>query len=132
MFYNVAIPRSWLMSRRARRCYFLCAIGSVLLLFDVFGIAAANVFLQSGNLAVLFAVVALPLTIAAALLWVAMAYFWLTVDIRQRGAGPVWAITFLLGWFGAVLYYAVRYRPVSRKLVEADSGLASFSHGAGF
>lgn len=130
MFFNIAITRSWMISRKAQRVYGWCAIGAaVLFLWQLLLLIILG--FRMSELASLMLLAGIPFLLASSLLYVAMLYFWLTVDIRQRGPGPLCALLpLLLGWFGAAIYYLVRYRPLARRL-EGAASLLTFSHGAG-
>lgn len=131
MLFNLALSRAWLLSKGAQRVYFICAIGSGVFLVQCFAVPAVDAVFRNASVDLFAVITAVPFLVAAALLWVGMAYFWLTVDIHQRGAGPLWAVAFLLGWLGAVFYYAARYRRLARTLGSEGPSLLTFSHGGG-
>lgn len=115
------IPRSWILSRTAERIYLYCAILSMALSGTWIGTRAAQIFagkptLSPGTatalLLILFAEV-----VGAALLWVAMQYFWFGFDHSSWLMRAFW---FLVLWSVLPLFWALYYFFVYRKELGAQ------------
>jgi hypothetical protein len=112
------ISKSWIVSLWARRVYLVCSLISFYLLAAVMAILAAIV--ASGlpphsdpppNAALLIQVLVFPGVIGAAVLWVAMWYFWFTFDNSGWLLKAVWCCLFLFfAFFASPFYYFFVYR----------------------
>jgi hypothetical protein len=123
MFYQLEINREFVISPAARRVY----LGAALLTFTLFvcriGTAMA-LAMAASSWTDIPALVAVPLRLAliagifgAALLWVAMAYYWYGFDSRSDGVRGVWLLVLLaLGPLGALIYFFAVYRPRTRSV----------------
>jgi hypothetical protein len=117
------ITRSWLDSRAAQRVYLVCAVLSLALFGTLVGtrtaqdVAGRNA-LPPATLAVL-RVVFVPETIAAAVLWAGMLYFWFNLDRSNWLKRALWFPFILCFIFPAPpLYYFLVYRKETRSLAD--------------
>jgi len=114
------ITRSWMLSRRARRVYTVCAVLNLIFLGTVIGTRAAQSFANVTNLPpltdALFTVVWIPGIAATALLWVAMFYFWFGFDQSHWLARALWFVGLYVLWplGGPALYCFFVYRRRTR------------------
>src|ERR1700675_4738947 len=113
------INRSWLFSPIAQRVYLVCALCALALIATLIGIRMA--MSASGARALtppassLVRTLLYPEILGAALLWIAMWYFWFGFDPSHYLKKAVcFALLFFLAPFGTVLYYFVVYRRLVR------------------
>jgi hypothetical protein len=116
------ISRSWILSRRAQRVYFGCAILSLALSGTWIGTRAAQIFAGNYGLtpgtANLVGCSLLAETIGAALLWVAMLYFWFGFDQSSWLKRAIWFcfLALLLPFFWALYYFFVYRKQLSSQV----------------
>jgi hypothetical protein len=118
MLARLLITPSWIVSLHARRFYTISAVFAVLLLPTVFVLVATNTFRPdlASELRLLAQILLVPLVAGAAILWVAMWYFWFSFDDSSAGNRTIWFfVMFGLAWIGAQLYFWVVYRAATRK-----------------
>ncbi len=109
------ISRSWLLSPAARRIYLLCALLALGLIATEIGVHMAMSAARTGKLtpaAALFVRMLLyPEMMGAALLWIAMWYFWFGFDPSHYLRRALWFVfLFFLAPFGTLIYYFFVYR----------------------
>lgn len=114
------ITRTWLTSRTAQRIYVVCAVLSLALLATIMGvhaaISAAGVTALTPQASGIVRLLLLPEIIGAGLLWVAMWYFWFSVDGSHSLTKAAWFIAlFFLAPLGPALYYFFVFRHYSRE-----------------
>jgi len=110
------ITKSWIISRTARAIYFVCALLAATLFGALFATRSAMVFAGVPSLGSFPAVAAivrailLPGICGAALLSVAMWYFWFTFDGSSWGKKALWffPLYFVLA-LGPALYFFFVY-----------------------
>ncbi len=129
------ISRSWILSLRAQRVYFCCALLSFALSGTWIGTRAAQVLAQhsgvSASVANLLRVAFFAEALGAALLWVAMLYFWFGFDRSSWLKRAFWFI--FLGtvpvspFFWALYYFLVYRKQMSRETSAPIS--ADGTHG---
>jgi len=117
------ITRNWILSRRAQRVYFPCAI-LTFYLFVLFlaGRTAAMVSSQgiSPVTMMLLRLFLWPGIIGKAVLAVGMWYFWFNFDRSHWMIKAFWFVLLFLGLaVGAAIYYVLVYRRSAA--LEADS-----------
>jgi len=123
------VTRSWLVSRAARHIYLGCAVLSLALAATIIAIHAAISASGLAGLTPTAAAVArlllLPEIVGAALLWVAMWYFWFSIDRAHFLKKGCWFVAlFLFAPLGPALYYFFvfrRYPPEPETVVKAQS-----------
>src|ERR1041384_3434419 len=88
------ISKNWMVSRTARRVYFICAFSLIYLFVTTFAVAFfvtrfrfASSFLATGWL---IEMLIWPGVIGVALLWVAMWYFWFSFDSSGWAKKALW------------------------------------------
>jgi hypothetical protein len=111
------ISRSWLFSPTAQRVYFASAILDLALIATSIGVHMAMSVAQTSVLnfsaASYVRPILYPEILGAAVLWIAMWYFWFGFDTSHYLKKTVWFVClFFLAPFGTVLYYFVVYRRV--------------------
>ncbi len=109
------ISRSWLFSLTAQRVYFVSALLALALIATSIGVHMAMSAARTGVLNPSAASYVRPLLypeiVGAAVLWLAMWYFWFGFDTSHYLKKAVWFVClFFLAPFGTVLYYFVVYR----------------------
>jgi hypothetical protein len=112
------ISQSWMVSRRARRTYFICALSSLYLLGTAIAIHSAVLsasFSLRSNLppatVLLIQILVWPGVIGTAILWVAMWYFWFSFDASGYFKKTVWCfLLYFLALFAQAFYYFFVYR----------------------
>lgn len=114
------ISKNWIVSRQARRVYLICSLASLYLLAASIAISAAVI--ASGfslnadpppNAALLIQALIWPGLVGAAILWVAMWYFWFSFDDSNWFKKAVWCCL-LFTFFASPFYYFFVYRRSSR------------------
>lgn len=118
------ITRSWLLSRMAQRIYFVCALLSFALIATWMALlwSASSTTVPRAFAAVVLTVVLLPGIAGAALLWVAMWYFWFGFDPSGFLKRAVWFVLLgWLGWLAASFYYFLVYRRTAKRELARDS-----------
>ena len=109
------ISSSWILSRTAERVYLCCAISSLALSGTWIGTLLAQVLagnlLLTSEISAFLHVIFLMETLGAAVLWVAMLYFWLGFDQSSWFRRALWLVVLMsvLPFFWA-LYYFLVYR----------------------
>jgi hypothetical protein len=114
------VPRAWILSPRARRCYLFCAIAELILFLTFVGAQVAPAFGRS-NLAETFLTGfsgSSVLSWGGALCWVlltlAMWVYWLAFDRSTFIRRLIWFLPLFLGvLIGPIVYYFAVYRPQS-------------------
>jgi hypothetical protein len=111
------ITETWIVSRTARRVYFVCALAALSFLGVIIASTAA---LTASDLAgfqgfpIASSMVRLllwPGVFGAALLWIAMSYFWFSFDDSGWLKKALWFLPLYLALpVGPVFYYFVVYR----------------------
>lgn len=115
MFLALHITDSWLTSPVARRIYFVSAILTIFLVGMVLAIvlgafAAGGTLESSPVLELILRTLLFPGVLGAAVLWIAMWYFWSRHHSGENTAKVPWAIIiWLLGPIGALLYFKFFY-----------------------
>jgi energy-converting hydrogenase Eha subunit G len=110
------ITRGWMVSRRAQRVYFCCAIANLYLfavLLGTFSAMAASgvVFLADHSAAPLVRILLWPGVVGAGILAIAMWYFWFSFDQSYWTKKACWFVVLILGLaLGPVIYYFFAYR----------------------
>jgi hypothetical protein len=109
------ITRNWMLTRRARRVYTVCAVLNLIFVGTVIGTRSAQTFADVTKLPpltdVLFTVVWIPGIAATALVWVAMFYFWFGFDQSHWLARAFWFVAlFFFAPYGPPLYCFFVYR----------------------
>lgn len=109
------INRNWVLSRTAQRIYLGCSVLTLGLLATLMGVhlalsaahaAALNTDARSVVRFLLF-----PEILAAAVLWVAMWYFWFGFDRSHYVKRALsFVLLFFFGPLGTLFYYFVTYR----------------------
>ncbi len=112
---HLPISRSWLVSLTARRVYLACALLTLALIATSIGVHMAMSVAGAGALtpvaATLVKMLLYPEILAAALLWIAMWYFWFGFDASHYLKKALWFVLLaFLAPFGTVIYYFVVYR----------------------
>jgi hypothetical protein len=109
--------RGWLVSRRAPRLLYLCAIASIATLcFMVwlsFHPALQEAPLDRAHLPfrIVAGIVALPGVFGSVIIWLAMWRYWITLDDSSELSKRRWFLVLLFGlWYGSCLYYFLVYR----------------------
>ncbi|HEY3971469.1 MAG TPA: hypothetical protein VGM18_00610 [Candidatus Sulfotelmatobacter sp.] len=117
------ISRGWLLSRTAQHIYLGCAVLTFALVGTIIGthlalsVIGGNALTSEARILVNFLL--LPEIAGAALLWVAMWYFWFGFDRSHYAKKAFWfVLLFFLAPFGTLLYYFVTYR---RDVSSTDS-----------
>jgi hypothetical protein len=114
------ITRSWLVSRTARRIYVACAVLSLALAATIIAVhsamSAAGVTALTPTAAAVVRLLLLPEIAGAALLWVAMWYFWFSVDRGHFLKKASWFVAlFFFAPLGPALYYFFVFRRYSQE-----------------
>jgi hypothetical protein len=109
------ITRSWMLSRRARQVYTVCAVLNLIFVGTVIGTRTAQEFAHVATLPpltdALLTVVWIPGIAATALLWVAMFYFWFGFDQSHWMTRALWFVAlFFFAPYGPALYCFFVYR----------------------
>jgi hypothetical protein len=109
------ISRSWLFSLTAQRVYFVSALLALALIATSVGVhmamSAARTSALNSSAASYVRPLLYPEIMGAAVLWIAMLYFWLGFDRSHYLWKTVWFVCLLfLAPFGTILYYFVVYR----------------------
>ncbi len=109
------ISRNWIFSLTARRVYLTCAVLTLALIATSVGVHMAMTVARAGALtpaaAALVKVLLYPEILGAALLWIAMWYFWFGFDPSHYLKKALWFMLLaFLAPFGTVIYYFVVYR----------------------
>lgn len=108
------ITASWILSRRAQRLYRLCAIASAGFLLWLIAMPVVLRFATFGRLGMASLLVKLalwPCIAGAAILRVAMWYFWFTFDQSHWMKKTLWFVVQFFSYsFGTPLYYFFGYR----------------------
>ena len=114
------INKNWIESRVAQRIYFTCAVATLSLLGSLFAIRlavlSAGLSFQSevsAETVILVQILVWPGIIGAAVMWIAMWYFWLTFDSSGWLQKAVWFFFLLLfAPLAQLFYYFFVYRRV--------------------
>jgi len=123
------ISRSWILSRTAERIYLYCAILSMALSGTWIGTRAAQIFAGKPSLSPETATALLSILFAevvgAALLQVAMLYFWFGFDDSSWLRRAFWflLLCFVLPFFWALYYFFVYRRQVRDRLEKSTPAL---------
>lgn len=125
------ISHGWMVSRAARRVYFVSAILSLALLATIIGvhaaISAAGMSALTRGSATIVRILLFPEIIGTALLWIAMWYFWFGFDRSQFLKKAAWFVgLFFFAPLGPVLYYFFVFR---RCAIQADTSPLTPTHG---
>jgi hypothetical protein len=115
---HLPISKSWITSRLAQRIYLICALANLSLLGSIIAILSALMaagltpWSKTPSETVLAIKVLLwPGIMGAAVIWVAMWYFWFTFDTSGWIKKAMWCCFFLLlAPFAHSLYYFFVYR----------------------
>jgi hypothetical protein len=116
VFYRPEISREWIVSPVARRVYLFAAISTLMMFGCFFAIVAAVAAAGGGSFippAVAFGLRVLLFisALGAAILWVAMFYYWFNFDVSGAWWKTLSLIAlFLFGPIAAVGYYFAVYR----------------------
>jgi len=117
MLYHPYVKSEWIISREAKKFYSICAIVALfcylgVLLSTVIALTAASeVVIKSALLGVFLESILFVGVLAAAIIWVAMWYFWFRFGIEGKAGGALWFLAMVvLGPIGALLYFVVVYR----------------------
>ena len=111
------ITRSWIISRGARRVYFVCAVAAI----SLFGVRIATHMSMTASgapslaatpsAAFVLRVLSWPGVVGSALLFVAMWYLWFGFDASGWLRKAVWFLPlYLFPGLGSALYYFFVYR----------------------
>jgi hypothetical protein len=119
---SLPISRSWVLSRVSQHLYFVCALLTLALLATLIGIrvamSVAGATALNSDARSLLRFLLFPEIAGAALLWVAMWYFWFGFDrSHYLNRALSFLMLFLLAPIGTLLYYFVTYR---RRVMTAD------------
>jgi hypothetical protein len=109
------ITRGWLFSLTAQRIYFASAVLALALIATLVGVHMAMTAAGTRSLippaSSVVRILLYPEVVGAAVLWVAMWYFWFAFDSSHYLKRAAWFLMlFLLAPFGPVLYYFFVYR----------------------
>ena len=124
------IPRTWMVSRAARRVYLVCAVLALALSGTLVGTRAAQSVIGSRTLppttALVLRLALIPEVIGSALLWVAMLYFWFGFDQSSWLKRALW---FPFLFFFVPVALALYYLLVYRKFGLSKMGTQSSANG---
>jgi hypothetical protein len=117
------ITRNWLDSRVAQRVYLVCAVLSLALFGTRVGTHAAQNVVGRNALplatAAVLRIVFVPETVAAAVLWVGMLYFWFNLDRSHWPKRALWIFLILFISPAPALYYFLVYRRSTRSPLDS-------------
>ena len=120
----VVITRSWIMSRRAKTLYFICAILTVVMFVTVVALQAATILAdmpkeQSFLVRLLAFPILLSGVLGTATLSVAMWYHWFGYYNDNASGKGFWLLCLIFfGPLASILYYFFPYRWSFRSIVE--------------
>lgn len=136
------ISKGWMVSRTARRVYFVCALSTIYLFATRFAILMAFVTARlsfTSNIppvtSLLIELLLWPGVIGTAILWVGMWYFWFSFDNSSWSRKAIWCfLLYFLAPLAQPFYYFFVYRrsplvkstsdefhpPVQSKLIPTD------------
>lgn len=109
------ISRGWILSPTAQRIYFASALLALALIATLMGthmaMSAAGIRALVPPASSVIRTLLYPEVLGAAILWIAMWYFWFGFDRSHYLKKAAWFVClFLLAPFGTVAYYFVVYR----------------------
>lgn len=109
------ISRGWILSSTAQRIYFASALLALALIATLMGVrmamSAAGMRALTPSASPVVRTLLYPEILGAAVLWIAMWYFWFGFDHSHYLKKTAWFVClFLLAPFGTVAYYFVVYR----------------------
>jgi hypothetical protein len=108
------ISRSWIFSLAAQRVYFVSALLAFALMATLVGVRAAVAMAGARTLnppaASIVRMLLYPEVLGAAVLWVAMWYFWFSFDGSHYLKKAAWFGVLLFVPIGTLSYYFVVYR----------------------
>ena len=112
---HLPISRSWLVSLTARRVYLACALLTLALIATSIGVHMAMSVAGAGALtpvaATLVKMLLYPEILAAALLWIAMWYFWFGFDASHHSEKST--VVCALGFLSSVRNSHLLFRRLS-------------------
>jgi len=119
------INRNWLLSPIAQSVYLACAIFTFALLATLIGMhwamATAGATALNENARAVVRFLLFPEIIGAAVLWVAMWYFWFSFDQSHYLKKAVsFFLLFFFAPIGTLIYYFVAYRSAIRADPQSD------------
>lgn len=134
MLFRLYISRNWIVSSTARRVYLVASICSLSLIGSLIAIAMAisgtgRTFAEV-NAATVVVVYALLLigVVWAAILRVAMLYYWYGFDLSGSGAKLFWLVGMLLfGPFAEIVYHFAVYRRRTGSSLSRSSRVTSLA-----
>lgn len=119
------ISRSWLFSETAQRAYLVSALLALALIATKVGVhmamSAAGVRALTPPASSVVRILLYPEVLGAAVLWVAMWYFWLSFDGSHYLKKAVWFALLLLVPVGTLFYYFAVYRRCVLKQIRGES-----------
>lgn len=119
------INRSWLVSRVAQHVYLGCALLTFALIATLIGVrwamSIAGAAALNENARTVARFLLFPEIFGAALLWVAMWYFWFSIDQSHFLKKAVFFfLLFFFALIGTLIYYFVVYRNAIRTDPRSD------------
>jgi hypothetical protein len=123
------ISRSWLFSVTAQRIYFVSALLALALIATLIGahmaMSAAGTSALTPTASSVLLTLLYPEVLGAAVLWVAMWYFWFSFDGSHYLKKAAWFALLLLVPIGTLFYYVVVYRRCISKQIDDNSPVRS-------